>query len=405
MNTRRFSICGKTIEANDPYLQTSLAQAYETAQRPRCLCMPGGVEMYVAHYQAFQIKRLPDSGPLHHPRCSAYAPEPGFSGLGGLLGEAVIEDEPGQAELRVNFPWTRLAGRKGTYALTDEVVSDVRPLAPSMSLRALMDYVFERAGLNRWHPAMSGKRSQRLVRQSLLAAARDIWIKGIPLNERLYVPEQFTPEHKSSIAQRRRQQLALLNPAADERPLALIIGEFKGCAPSGQGHKLWIKHMPDVPLLVNDAIWKRLQRVFAPLFEARAADTDVPLRLILTALIYAHREHTYAIDAASLMLTTAQWIPLQGVHELPLIQALIDQRREFIKPLCYDAKPNEAATFPNVLLLDAGDMPLPLYVQSPFLKIGARAAKERAVREGWCWLTERELPPLPNVVEGTIVAR
>lgn len=75
------------------------------------------------------------------------------------------------------------------------------------------------------------------------------------------------------------------------------------------------------------------------------------MRLILVALVYARREHTYAIDAASLMLTTVQWIPLQGVHDLPLMQALIDQRRRFIKPLRYDAKATEASACPNALIL------------------------------------------------------
>jgi hypothetical protein len=36
---------------------------------------------------------------------------------------------------------------------------------------------------------------------------------------------------------------------------------------------------------------------------------------------------------------------LEGVHELPLVQSLIEQRRRFIKPLRYDAQ--GAARFPG----------------------------------------------------------
>lgn len=60
-------------------------------------------------------------------------------------------------------------------------------------------------------------------------------------------------------------------------------------------------------------------------------------RLILSTLIRAHREHTYEIDTASLMLTSEHWIPVKGVHELPLIRALVEQGRRFVKPLRYDA--------------------------------------------------------------------
>lgn len=397
MDTRRFAICGKTLDASDPHLQAWLALIYGTVERPRCLCVPEGVDMYVAHYEQYQIKRLPDSGHLHHPGCPAYAPEGTLSGLGTLLGDAVLEAVPGQFELRVDFPWARLGGRSISPGAARDDINNVQATPQRMSLLALLHFLFERAGFNRWTPAMSGKRSQRVVQHYLMDAARAIRVKGIALSDRLYVPEQFDPAHKVDIAQRRRQQLALLNPVADVHPLALIVGEFKRCEPNGQGRKLWIKHLPDVPLLITEPTWQRLQRAFAPLFEARDADNSVPVRLILVALVYARREHTYVIDAASLMLATAQWIPLQGIHELPLIQALIDQRRRFIKPLRYDAKAREAAAFPNALLLDVGDTPVPLHVVSPFMTAGERAAKERAVGEGWCWLTECTVPRLPVV--------
>jgi hypothetical protein len=35
--------------------------------------------------------RLADTGHLHHPTCPSYEPPPGQSGLGEVLGEAVIE--------------------------------------------------------------------------------------------------------------------------------------------------------------------------------------------------------------------------------------------------------------------------------------------------------------------------
>ena len=38
--------------------------------------------------------------------------------------------------------------------------------------------------------------------------------------------------------------------------------------------------------------------------------------------IYAKRKHVYQVDTLSMMLTTDQWIPLEGLHELPLIEAL-----------------------------------------------------------------------------------
>ena len=135
------------------------------------------------------------------------------------------------------------------------------------------------------------------------------------------------------------------------------------------------------------------------MFEARDADTGHRVRLILAALIRARREYTYEIDAATLMLTSEHWIPIEGVHELPLVDALVGQHRRFVKPLRYDAK--SAAPFPNALLLDAGPTPIPLHVISAFMDSKERAAKEKAISMGnetsWVWCTDQPMPAFTEV--------
>jgi hypothetical protein len=120
--------------------------------------------------------------------------------------------------------------------------------------------------------------------------------------------------------------------------------------------------------------------------------------IVMAALIYAKREHIYQVDSLTLMLVTDQWIPLDGLYELPLIEALTRQGRSFIKPLKFDAK--TAAGFPNVLLLDAGGAPVPLHVVSPFMDAKDRAIKEKGIKTAagvaaWCWATDKEMPSLP----------
>jgi hypothetical protein len=392
MEIQRFAIKGRMIEADDPQLQDALEQVYETPERPRCLCMPGGIEMYVARHRQFVVKRMPESGSAHHPGCPSYEPELQCSGLGELIGEAVLESEPGRVELRVDFPWSRMIGR-GVQLGAPQDVSEVDVPGRRMSLRALMHFLFERAGFNRWSPAMEGKRNQGVLRKYLLEAAEEIVVKGVPLAERLYVPEAFSESTKAEAAQRRREKLAVLSPRDGQTPLAVVIGEFKASEPTAQGSRVWLRHMPDAPLLIAAGSWARIERAFAPLFEARDADTGHPVRLILAALIRARREYTYEIDAASLMMTSEQWIPLEGVHELPLIDALVVQRRRFVKPLRYDAR--SAAAFPNVLLLDTGQAPMPLHVISAFMDPKERAAKEKAISSGkpdaWVWRTDQPI--------------
>jgi hypothetical protein len=263
-----------------------------------------------------------------------------------------------------------------------------------------MHFLFERAGFNRWTPAMLGKRNQGVLRKYLMEAAEEIVVKGVPLAERLYVPELFSEGNKAEAAQRRHEKLAILRPRDEQAPLAIVIGEYKANDATTQGRRVWVRHMPDAPLLIEDRSWGRIERVFAPLFEARDADIGHPVRLVIAALIRARREYTYEIDMVSMMLVSEHWIPVEGVHELPLINALVAQGRRFVKPLRYDAR--SVAGFPNALLVDAGPVPVELHVLSPFLNAKERAAKEKAIVRGdkmaWVWSTDQPMPSLKDVV-------
>jgi hypothetical protein len=398
---QHFSIQGRIIDVDDPGLQEALAAVYNMPERPHCLCQPGGIEMYVAKHREFVIKRMPDSGSNHHPSCPSYEPENQHSGLGELVGEAVLEREPGRIELRVDFPWMRRLGR-GVPGGEPQDAPEVSVARKRMSLRALLHYLFERAGFNRWTPAMAGKRNQGVLRKYLLEAAEDITVKGVSLSARIYVPEPFNETTKAEAARRRREKLAVLRPYEGHIPLALVIGEYKTCEATAQGYRIWVKHMPDAPLLIAGKAWSRIERVFSPLFEACDADTGHRARLIMAALIRARREFTYEIDAISLMLASEHWIPVEGVHELPLIDALVSQQRRFIKPLRYDAK--SAAPFPNALLLDTGPQPVPLHVLSAFMEAKERAAKEKAIavtkEHPWTWWTDQPFPHLPPQQSG-----
>jgi hypothetical protein len=406
MAEQRLTIKGASFEVDDDGLQAALASVYDTPDRPRCLCVAGGVEMYVARHRQFVVKRMPETGHRHAPSCPSYEPEAQQSGLGELLGDAVLEREPGKIELRVDFPWTRTNGRSTARGDPSEV-AEVGMARRRMSLRALTHYLFERAGFNRWTPAMEGRRNQGVLHKYLLEAAQDVTVKGIALCERLYVPEPFSEAGKTDAARRRREKLGILVGHDGHHPLAVVLGEYKANDICPAGRRVWIKHLPDAPLLVSARTWDRIEKRFSSLFEARDADTGHPVKLVITALIRARRERTYEIDAASMMLTSEHWIPVEGVHDLPLVHALVEQRRRFVKPLRYDAR--SGAQFASVLLLDAGPSPVPMHVMSPFAGSKERGNKDGAGTEPgpdvWSWSTGARMPPIPPVNRGPVPGR
>ena len=353
--------------------------------------------MYVAFHHRYIAKRMPDTGSRHHPSCPSYEPAPQQSGLGELIGEAVLESA-GAVELRVDFAWRRQASGRAASGRKPAGPGEVKAARRCMSLRALVHFLFERAGFNRWSPAMEGKRTQAVLHKYLMLAAEQVSAKGIVLAERLYVPEPFHEATRLEVAERRRQRLGVLRPIDGVAPLAMVLAEFKAAEACAGGYRVWLKHMPDVPLLAPAKTWERIAKVYAPVLEARDADLSQRVHAVMTALIRARREYTYEIDTATLLLASAQWIPIEGVHELPLLQALVSARRRFIKPLRYDAR--HAAVFANAQLLDTGAEATALHVLSPFLPAREREAKAEVLRHAvdpWVWSTDEPMPPLPAV--------
>jgi len=343
------------------------------------------------------VKRMPDSGSRHHPSCPSYEPTPQQSGLGELIGEAVLE-AAGSVELRVDFPWSRQTSGRAAGGRSQSDPGEVKAARRCMSLRALVHFLFERAGFNRWSPAMDGKRTQAVLHKYLMRAAEQVTAKGVVLGERLYVPEPFHEATRVEAAGRRRRRLGVLRPLDGVAPLAMVLAEFKAAEVCPAGYRVWLKHMPDVPLLASAKTWERITQTYATVLEARDADLGQRVHAVMAALIRGRREHTYEIDTATLVLASEQWIPIEGVHELPLVHALVAARRRFIKPLRYDAR--HAAAFANALLLDTGSEATGLHVLSPFMPAREREAKADALRRAvgaWVWSTDEPMPPLPAV--------
>lgn len=400
---QRFRIRDQVIASHDPRLQSALATIYDAPDRPRCLCRNGGVEMYVAKHQTYIIKRMPGTGDQHLPNCPSYEPDQTLSGLGELIGQAVIEHTPDAVELKVGFPLSRTPGRSTPRGQMIER-GEVKAQGPRMSLRAVMHFLFERARFNHWVPAMEGKRSQGVIHKYLMEAAEGVATKGLTLAPRLYVPEPFHDGTKHEIAERRRAKLNLLFCGDDARQfqMSLMIGELKAVEDTAYGHKIWVRHMPDAPLFIDAKTWKRVQRVHSKVLEGQYADVRHKPRIVLCALIYAKREHSYQVDSITLMLTSFHWIPLDGLHELRLINALVEMKRRFVKPLRYDAQ--NSAQFANALLLDVGKPPMALHLISGLMDSKEQAAKQTALnrlakmqpaRDLWVWRTEDSMPDLP----------
>lgn len=390
-----FSIKGAEYDEADPTLQAALANIYNTADRPVCMCVHGGVEMYVAKYADYVIKRLPETGSKHHPTCAAFEIDPTESGRGELLGKAITEHAANEWEIRVKFPLARTPGRsvqRGTPGTATEVTSRSK----SASMLALLHELWERTGFNKWYPAMEGKRNWGTVRTYLLSEASRARTKNQVLSDVLLTAEPFNKDKAQQQAGGRRKLLATLqSPKGDvQHRMLIVVGELKQVEGTTMGVRLRLKHMPELAFILDSDTWKRAAKTYETQLKVHEADDTT--RLVVAVLIFSPTDQIYEVNQLTLMLTTQHWIPIEDANDNALMRRLTADRRRFIRPLRFDSK--HWGGFANAKLLDVGTTPVDLHILSATMAPQQRNAKESAIAQsphGWVWQVEQSMPELP----------
>jgi len=397
-----YLIDGQHFVAGTPGFADAVAAAHAAHQRPRCLCLVEGVEMYVARLagsdEGYAVKRMPGTGSRHAPDCPSYEPPPEASGLGQVLGSAISEDPAtGETTLKLDFPLSRIAGRSTARAAggdSDSVISN----GTRLSLRGLLHYLWDQAELTRWHPGFAGKRHWGTVRSHLLRAAEHKIARGDALRGRLYVPEPFSVDERDAINARRlaQWQHAVAAPGRPQQ-LTLLVGEVKEIVPARYGHRCVIKHVPDQAFALDEPLYRRLGRRFdAELALWGSADS---VHMVTIATFAVSEAGIPAIAEMSLMPVAPQWLPVEDSFERQLVERLVAEGRSFIKGLRYNLRRDQCVA--AATLTDMGHPGPLLFIVPPGLDgtaepDGMRELVARCEPPAWTWRPASEaMPQLP----------
>lgn len=396
---RLIAIEGEVIATDSADLQARLADAQARQVRPLCLCCDPGLPLYIARAGGRLIlKRMPGTGARHDSACSSYEPPYELSGLGSVSGSAITEDfETGTTLLKLDFSLTKSAGRAPPAPSATPDKGEVRSDGTKLTLRALLHYLWDQAGFNRWRPGMAGKRNWAVIRKFLLEAAENKTSKGKALPDILYVPEMFRSEREAEIAQRRSSFMARATATAGKaRPLLLVIGEVKEIAPARSGHRLVIKHAPKFPFLLNEDIHRRLGVVFASEVALWNANPDTHLVAIATFGLDSAGVAT--VEAAALMVVTENWIPFENTNEAGLLDTLTRRKISFLKGLRYNLPVSQPLA--SVVLHEDATTPLAMFVIPAEADAAYRMALDALIESSafpaWIWSPGDEpMPDLP----------
>jgi len=397
-----YSIGQSRLTDEDDGFEAALAEAHAARQRPRCLCRDDGVEMYVARYgDSFVVKRMPYTGSEHALDCSSYETPAGLCGVGPLNGTAIRENMlTGQTELRLGFALSKVNGSRSTQGHHAPDHTSATTEGPKLSLLGLLHYLWDQAGLTRWQPEFQGKRTWATVRTQLLKAAQNCITRGVPLNDRLYVPEPFSVDAREQLDARRIVHWAKLRSASGSaNSLILLIAELKELGAAHFGHRAVIKHMPDQAFAVDDQLYARIGRCFESQLALWNASDAV--RMVTTATFGISDIGVPTIQQISLMPVNAQWLPVDDAFEHQLLYRLVREQRVFAKCLRYNLP--ASAPVPTAVLLDVGVEPLGLWIAGEMGEPYSEAVAPRA--PCWQWTPMRTaLPPLPARSQAAVIA-
>ncbi len=400
---QRFSLADQIISAEDPGVEGLLAAAYTAKQRPTCLCVNGGIAMYIAHVgDRFIIKRMPNTGHMHAPECDSYDPPPELSGLGEVAGSAIQEDlATGTTTLRLDFTLAKRGGSRPPVS-QGTPPDTLRTDGQKLTLRGTLHYLWDQAELSRWSPGMAGKRSWGVVQRRLVAAAQNKIAKGDPLAEILFVPAPWSQEHKDAIERDRRGQLARLHTRdTTGSRMMVVIGELKEFKEARFGSRAVIRHLPEMQLQVPSDLMKRIERHFEK--ELALWKSEDESHMIIVGTFGLDTAGYAQLEAASLMATDANWIPIEHRWDLELVRRLVGERRRFTKGMRY----NLAADRPiaSAVLSDPSAGPVALYVIPPSATADEVAKVSTLADESdlhsWTWHAGGvEIPALPPAAPG-----
>lgn len=393
-----YRLLDEIVESTSPNFSKSLAPLYVEKTRPVCLCRRDGVEVYIAKIEGrYIVRRMPNTGDEHSPDCDSYEPPAELSGLGEVMGSAIKENvEDGITTLKLNFSLSKAAGRAAPTPSGDEKDS-VKTDGKKLTLRGVLHYLWDEAGFNRWAPGMNGKRSWFVIRKYLLQAAENKSTKGSNLADRLYIPESYSIDKKDEIAQRRLSHMRkAAMPVKGTTQMMLVIGEIKSFSDARNGKKIMFKHVPECGFMMNDDIYKRLQKRFSSELELAAINNT---HIIAISTVSVSVTGLPFIEEIAIMVVDENWIPIENDFDRMLIESLISKSRRFTKGLRFNMQ--SKTPLASVVLSDTQPGPTAMYIL-PFgaseefgTEMGTLMAESKLA--SWLWEAggSELMPPIP----------
>jgi hypothetical protein len=423
---RGFARAYLEAQSHNPAAVAVLRDARLHGHHPECLCRgeASPILLYVANWgDRFLLKRMPGTGPDHHPRCPSYG---GVSPTArSLYDDAALREIDGRVRIALDAPLETVEHARPDHPPTDASDAGSAGRARStITLLGLLHHLWENASLNFAHPQHRMSLSAAYERLQAACAECELGPRR-PLPEQLFIPPATVfrrdappPAVIPAICEQWDRLARRAGP--NRAPILLVLGELLSIEQRGSFGNLMLKFkgLLDLPVWARPNDLQQLRSRFpAPLerLAARGSRTpreDAPTtRLFLLAGTRLRQRQSKGQHAGvsllylygSLLETTLTGIPVESAYEARMADYLQESGRSFRKPLRYDAAQH---VFPDFEILDT-DPPTAVEVwgMQTDLYLARKAEKVEVYRQqrhpllSWNAAAGEDLPPLPEAVQ------
>lgn len=293
--------------------QALLGALHKTHRRPRCNCVTGGVEMYVAcRGRLFYVSRMPGSGILHDPLCESVEDTNYLTGVTAYTEDVIVEREDGSLVVAFGDP------------------PQSPPPLPVMSISGLFDLVIDQANLNRHlHNLGADKLTWTAARLRLLCAAESIFFRDTlhSLFDHIAIPPPFDKANSA-------QSQAQFEQALRSTPRVFICAPFKEMRKTPYGRLLILKHLANLKFWVSEEIGESAERRSCGTF---SMDAPPRFALCLGEIHPAKNPGSYTVDSLSIRTTDAFFMPCSGDQAADAANQMRTEGASFLSPLRFDA--------------------------------------------------------------------
>lgn len=353
-------IAGNTYKV--PYLlntdagQKKLQTAKSAKLNIYCKCMPEKLLLISArrHGNGYVLARFPNTGPLHSLNCDDYLSDPTQSGAGHYDSNAIRETEDGYA-IRLGVSLRR-KGRNLDDPGLIKTGDDDKPHKKfsRLGLFGLLHFLWANSRLNSWRGVSfeSCRKwndvANRIDKQLKIMTSKSTEMSGLVVLPRTS-NGSFIDKQLTEIKQKLPRQGA--DPQTVE--LRILIGHLIrlkesqydgfGLIVEDRKESFWIGGA-EWAQAVNACPYPSIERVIREL----SINERMERVVVIGRIEHTEKGNLKFIDLR-LMAVTKDFIPVDSSYERQLSDYLVENNRQFEKPLAYDA---EDGVFPDFLLTD-----------------------------------------------------